>query len=124
MKTYLLIKFDMKINLKRFDKTIPLPKYEKGAAGFDFFCRKNTYIKPQEIKPILSNVAISLPKDCVLFVVPRSSTLKRKRLIMPNSVGVIDPFYCGDDNEIMLIFQNITNKTVYLKKGEKLAKAY
>jgi len=28
----------MKVKVKRFSKEIPLPKYEKGAAGFDFFC--------------------------------------------------------------------------------------
>lgn len=111
----------MKIKIKRFDKKIPLPKYEKDAAGFDIFCRENTSLKPKEIKAVRSNIALNLPKDHVLLIVPRSSTPLRKGLDMPNSIGVIDPFYCGDDNENMLLFRNITDKTVYIKKGEKLA---
>ena len=111
----------MEIKIKRFDKKIPLPKYEKDAAGFDFFCRTNVSIKPKEIKALPANIAFVIPKGCVLFILPRSSTPTRKGLVMPHSVGVLDPFYCGDDNEAKLIFQNITNKTVSIKKGDKLA---
>lgn len=111
----------MEIKIKRFDKKIPLPKYEKDAAGFDFFCRTNASIKPKEIKALPANIAFVIPKGYVLFILPRSSTPTRKGLVMPHSVGVLDPFYCGDDNEAKLIFQNITNKTVSIKKGDKLA---
>lgn len=111
----------MEIKIKRFNKKIPLPKYEKDAAGFDFFCRTNVSIKPKEIKALPANIAFVIPKGYVLFILPRSSTPTRKGLVMPHSVGVLDPFYCGDDNEAKLIFQNITNKTVSIKKGDKLA---
>lgn len=40
---------------------------------------------------------------------------------MPNSVGIIDPYFCGDADEIQLIFQNITDSPVRVKKGEKIA---
>lgn len=67
----------MKIKIKRFDKKIPLPKYEKLAAGFDFIYRKGATIKPKEIKAIPGNIACEIPDEYVLLVVPRSNTAKR-----------------------------------------------
>ena len=111
----------MKIKIKRFDETIPLPQYDENAAGLDLFSRTEMTIEPGEIRGIPSNVAVEIPKDHVLLVVSRSTTPTRRGLVMPHSVGVIDPFFCGDDNEILLIFRNITNEPVTVEKGAKLA---
>jgi dUTP pyrophosphatase len=111
----------MKIKVKRFDKKFPLPKYEKMAAGFDFYCRESAIFKPGEIKAVPANVAMKIPEGHTLFVVPRSSTAHRRGLMMPHSIGVIDPFYRGDNEEIVLLFLNFTEKNVYIKKGDKLA---
>lgn len=40
---------------------------------------------------------------------------------MPHSVGIIDPFYCGDDNQIMLVFHNFSNEKAVIKKGKRIA---
>lgn len=111
----------MIVKVKRIDSSIPLPKYEKDAAGFDFYCRETIKIHPKQIVAIPSNVVIQIPKGYVLLVIPRSSTPKRKGLVMPNSVGVIDPFFSGDNDEIKLIFQNITDTPTVVRKGEKVA---
>lgn len=111
----------MKIKIKRFDRDVPLPQYDKDAAGLDLFSRSEITIEPGEIKGIPSNVAMEIPKNHVLLVVSRSTIPTRRGLVMPHSVGVIDPFFCGDDNEIILIFKNTTNKTVIVEKGAKLA---
>lgn len=111
----------MKVTIKRIDKKIPLPKYEKRASGFDFVLRKGETFRPGEIKAVPANVVIQVPDGYVLLVVPRSSTATRVGLAMPHSMGVVDPFYCGDTSEIVLLFQNITDKTVRIKKGDVLA---
>ncbi len=111
----------MEIKVKRIDSTVPLPRYEKDAAGFDFYCGIGMTILPKQIVAIPSNTAMKIPKGYMLLVVPRSSTPKRKGLTMPNSVGVVDPYFCGDTDEIQLIFQNVTDKPVRVKKGEKIA---
>ena len=41
--------------------------------------------------------------------------------MMPHSIGLIDPFYNGDENEIILIFYNFSDKPVTVKKGDKIA---
>ncbi|NQU83512.1 MAG: dUTP diphosphatase [Parcubacteria group bacterium] len=111
----------MKIKTKRFDKTVPLPEYAELASGFNFVCRENIAIKPGESKAIPSNIAMEIPDGYVLLVVPRSSTSSRFGLSMPHSLGIIDPFYRGDDNEIMLIFHNFGKKESIIRKGDKIA---
>lgn len=111
----------MKITAKRFNKNFPIPTYETGAAGFDFICREDVTIKPNETKAIPGNLAMQIPIGYVLMVIPRSSTSSRYGLIMPHSIGIIDPFYCDDSNEIMLIFQNFTNKESQVNAGDRIA---
>ncbi len=111
----------MKIKTKRFNKDISLPKYEDLAAGFDFICRKNIEIKPSESKAIPGNIAMEIPDSYVLLIIPRSSTHARFELTMPHSIGIIDPFYRGDDNEIMLIFHNFGKEIAKIKKGDEIA---
>jgi dUTP pyrophosphatase len=111
----------MKIRTKRFDKKFPLPKYEKMAAGFDFYCRESASLKPGEMKAVPANVAMEIPDGYVLVIVPRSSTAHRRGLMMPHSIGIVDPFYRGDDEEIVLLFYNFTKKKVTIKKGDRIA---
>lgn len=111
----------MKLKIKRFDKKIPLPKYEKLAAGFDFYLPKGVTFGPGETKAVDSNIAAEIPEGYFLMVVPRSTTFKRFGLVMPHSMGIIDPMYFGDDNEIVLLFQNPSDKTVRVSKGAKIA---
>jgi dUTP pyrophosphatase len=111
----------MKIPAKRFDTKLPLPEYEPLAAGFDFVCRENVVIKPQQLKTISANIAMAIPKGYTLLVVPRSSTPHRFGLSMPHSIGIVDPFYNGSDDELVLLFYNFTSKTVKVKRGDKIA---
>lgn len=111
----------MKLNIKRFDKTLDLPSGEKGAACFDFTCRKKVAIKSGKIELVPLNVAIKIPEGHVLLLFSRSSTPIKKGLILANSVGVVDPFYCGDDDEVLAMFLNITEETITVEKGDRLA---
>ena len=110
----------MKIKIKRIDKSLPLPSFEKDAACFDLPCRETVKIKPGEIALVPVNCVMIIPKNSALMVFSRSSTPLRKGLILANSVGIVDPFYRGDNDEIVAQFLNITKKTVEVKKGEHL----
>lgn len=110
----------MKLDIKRFDKDIDLPGGEAGAACFDFYCREETTLEPGEIKLVPLNNAIKVPSGHVLLLFVRSSTPRKKGLTFANNVGVIDPFYCGDQDEILGMFKNITDKPVTITKGERL----
>lgn len=111
----------MKIRIKLFDKTLPLPETEDRAVGFDFYCREQVTIEPRKIGLIAVNNAIEVPDGYVLLIFARSSTSWRKGLMLANGVGVIDPFYSGDKDEVKIQLFNITDDPVTVEKGEQLA---
>lgn len=111
----------MKIRIKRFEKNLPLPEYKtEKAAAFDLIARKTTEIKPKEIAYIPLNNAIETPEGYFLLIAPRSSTHK-KGLFMANSIGIIDPDYSGDEDEVKAAYYNLTEKPVIVEKGERIA---
>lgn len=112
----------MKVKIKRVDKTLPLPEYKtKGSVGFDLYCREDWTIPPKSLELMPANIIVETPKDHMFIVVPRSSTFKRKGLIQPNSIGVIDQDYSGEKDEVRLLFYNMTDEPVEIKKGERVA---
>lgn len=111
----------MKAKIKRIDKNLPLPVYEtSGSVGFDLLCRKEMSIPPNETALIPSNVIIQTPSGYLLLVTLRSSTPKRKGLLKPHGVGIIDQDYCGNNDEIMIQVYNFSKKNVTIKRGEKI----
>jgi len=109
----------MKIKIKRIDKTLPLPEYHTtGAVAFDLYSRVDSVILPKTLERLLTNVIIETPKGYMLEIKDRSSTLKKKGLLV--STGYIDNDYCGDTDEILLQVYNLTDNEVIIEKGERL----
>ena len=114
----------MKVRIKRIDKTLPLPKYEtEGAVAFDLIARETVTINPKEIKLIPANIIVEIPKGYVLIVASRSSTPRKKGLMLANSIAVIDQDYHGDKDEIMTQVYNFTEHPVTVERGEKISQA-
>ncbi|MFA5926213.1 MAG: hypothetical protein WC831_04770 [Parcubacteria group bacterium] len=111
----------MKLRIKRFNKNIPLPRYEKMAAGFDFYLPKRVTFNPGETRALDCNVAMEIPEGYFLLIAPRSTTFSRFGIIMPHSIGIIDPMYRGDSNELVLLFHNVSKKKAIVPKGAKIA---
>lgn len=110
----------MKLKIKRFNKTLPLPVYKtSGAVAVDLCSRLDVKIKPKEIVYVPMNVAIKIPSGYFILMVPRSSTHKMG-LIGLNGVGIFDRDYCGDNDEYAFIAYNFTNKQVNIEKGTRL----
>lgn len=111
----------MKLKIKRFDKSLPLPEYKTGkAAALDLYVREETIIKPREVGYAPLNIAIELPTNHWALVVARSS-LHKKGLMMANGIGVGDEDYCGDNDEYKAILLNFSDQEVVVKKGERIA---
>lgn len=110
----------MNIPIKRFDTSLPLPSGTDGAACFDLTARESVTIPAGKIKPIPLNVALKVPDGYALLLFSRSSTPLRKGLMMANSVGVVDPFYCGDDDENLAFLYNFTDQPVAVEKGDRI----
>lgn len=110
------------VGITRVDPSLPLPRYAtEGAAGFDFLCRLDTTVQPHSIARIPANVVICVPRDHVLVVALRSGTPARKGLLSPGGIGVIDPDYCGPDDEIQIQVYNFTDQPVAVERGERIA---
>lgn len=112
----------MVVSITRVDKLLPLPRYESnGATAFDFVTRENTTIPAGAVGLVPGNVVVAVPPGYTLLVLPRSSLPKKKSLICPHSIGVIDRDYCGPQDEIYVQVQNVSNAPVTIERGERIA---
>lgn len=104
---------------------IPLPKRStSGSAGYDFFAPYDFSIEPGDTKVIDTFVKAYMQPGEVLYIFSRSSFSFKKKLIIPNSVGVIDTDYFSNpenDGHIMICFTNIGEEKQYIFKHEKMA---
>ena len=112
----------MKVKIKRLDKDLPLPQYETGGSvGFDLLCRESVTVVPQTVALIPANVIVETPPGYMLMVTLRSSTPRKRGLLIPHGVGVIDPDYCGKGDEIQIQVYNFTDQPVTVERGDKIA---
>ncbi len=110
----------MKIQIKRFDKSLPLPLHKTpGAVAVDLCSRIDITIQPKQIEYIPMNVAIKIPDDYFILQAPRSSTHKLG-LMAVNSIGIFDRDYCGENDEYQFAAYNFTDKPVEVTKGTRL----
>ena len=109
-------------------KEVELPKRStKKSAGYDFINLERIEIPPYTMgsKPVLvpTGVKVYMPDDEYLMLVNRSSNPKKKFLVIPNSMGIIDADYVDNPNnegEMMFTFYNLSDEPVVIEKGEKL----
>ena len=112
----------MRIKIKRLNKSVPLPQYQTaGSVGFDFSSRETIEIKPNEIALVPTGLIIATPPGYMLALFSRSSTPRRKGLMIPNSVGIVDQDFCGPEDEIKIFLYNFTEQPVTVDKGERIA---
>ncbi len=110
----------MKIKVKRFDKTIPLPSYKtEGAACMDVYAREKVTIAPGAIGYIPLNIALEVPKGSWVMLAARSSTHKLG-LINAAGIGIGDWDFRGDSDEYKFVALNFTKKRVVVEKGMRV----
>ncbi len=96
----------LQVTIKRVDTDLPLPTYATaGSVGFDLLCRED----------------VRIPEGYMLLLTLRSSTPRRKGLLIPNGVGIIDQDYCGEGDELKVQVFNFSDEAVTVKRGERIA---
>jgi len=99
-----------------------VPHYQtKGAVGFDIAAQADTTINPHQLGLIPTGLIIKVPEGYMLGILPRSSTPRKTGLIIPHGIGVIDNDYHGPEDEILIQLYNISEKTVKVNKGDRIA---
>jgi dUTP pyrophosphatase len=112
----------LRVAIKRIDKGLPLPVYATaGSVGFDLLCRETVEILPRQIELIPGNVIVRIPFGYFLMLTLRSSTPRRKGLLIPNGVGIIDRDYAGEGDELKVQVLNFGDEAVEVKRGERIA---
>lgn len=118
----------MFFKVTRIEEDIKLPERStKKSAGYDFFAIEDVEIPPYKLGDnpfmVATGVKACMLEDEFLMLVNRSSNPKKKKLVIPNSVGIIDADYFNNpdnDGEMFFGFYNVSNEPVQIKKGEKL----
>ena len=113
------------------DKGINLPiRKTKYSAGYDIEAAEDVVVPSfkKGMKPTLVATGLKayMEDDEVLLLYNRSSNPKKKGLIIPNSVGVIDKDYYGNpdnDGHFMFAFYNMKEEDIEIKKGEAIGQA-
>ena len=97
------------------------------SAGYDFECAEDTIIAPGAIKLIPTGIKCHMEPEYYLQIALRSSTPKKKGLILANSIGIIDADYWGPDDadpsaqgHIMFQVYNFTDNEVIVSRGERI----
>ena len=116
-----MIKFE---KVKNCPFSVKLPsRSTAGSAGYDFFAPYPFSIGAGQTVFVKTWVKAKMPKDNVLLLFERSSWGFRKHISIPNSVGVIDSDYYGNeanDGNIAFAFTNRGSETLEVHEGDKI----
>lgn len=99
------------------DDLKPLAKTIKGD-WIDMRSAVDLDIKAGEYALIPLGVAIKLPRGYEAVIAPRSSLFKCHGLLCPNSIGIIDESYCGNNDEWH--FVGYATRDTKIKKNERI----
>ena len=92
-------------------ENITLPKRAtSGSAGYDFYAPFDITLEPGETAKIPTGIRAKMENGWVLMIFPRSGFGFKYRLMLDNTVGVIDSDYYYSDNEghIMIKVTNMS----------------
>ncbi|MGB0884297.1 MAG: dUTP diphosphatase, partial [Flavobacteriales bacterium] len=98
-----------------------MPEYKtEDSAGMDLRAKleKPVTLKSLERTLVPTGLFMAIPKGYEAQIRPRSGLALKKGLTLVNTPGTIDADYRG---EIGLIVVNLSNETVEIKDGERLA---
>lgn len=107
----------MKINIKKENDSISLPKFQtSGAAGFDLEASEDTVIMPGKTTIVKTGLSFEIPEGYELQIRPRSGVTVKTKLRV--CLGTVDSDYRG---EVGIIVDNIGSEPINVKKNERLA---
>jgi dUTP pyrophosphatase len=110
------------VRIRRLSPSIPLPRYESvDAAAFDLAAAADVTIQPGQVALVPTGLVIEVPRGMFLGIFARSSTPLKRGLMVANGVGIVDPDYCGPEDEVKIAVLNFTEKPVHVQSGDRIA---
>lgn len=99
-----------------------IPQYESDdAAAFDLASVADVTVEPGRVALVPTGLVIQVPVRMFLGIFARSSTPVKRGLMVANGVGVIDPDYCGPEDEVKIAVMNFADAPVIVKAGDRIA---
>lgn len=112
----------IRVRVRRIRPNAQLPSYQtEGAAGFDLAAAANLVVPPGEVRLVPTGLVVEVPAGMFLGIFARSSTPLKRGLMVANGVGVIDPDYCGPEDEVKIQVLNFSREPVEIKIGDRIA---
>lgn len=110
----------MQVKIIKIKYLRDIQKIEKFNVGdwIDLRAAEDITLRRGEYKLIPLGVAMELPAGYEALVAPRSSTFKKCRIIMTNSIGIIDESFKGDNDEWH--FPALAVKDTVIHKNERI----
>lgn len=112
----------MKVRVRRIRPHVELPRYASdGAAAFDLAAAEPITVAPRASALVPTGLIVEVPAGMFLAIFARSSTPLKRQLMVANGVGVVDPDYCGPDDEVKIAVLNVSDQPVEVRRGDRLA---
>ena len=107
----------MELKVKRLTETARLPEKEhQGDLGYDVFADDDKWIPYGEYRLISTGISVLNNTYKYGFLIKDRSSIAMKGLF--THAGVIDAGYTG---EIKILFHNVSNTSIKIEKGDKIA---
>ena len=109
-----------KVSLKvKLDEGVECPSYaHDGDSGFDIRAKKTVKFSKFQTRLVPTGLYMEIPYGYEVQIRPRSGYTLKTPFRVANSPGTIDSNYRG---EVGIIIQNVSNKQLVVKEGEKIA---
>lgn len=109
------IRFPMNVKFLGENAKVPTRGHDDDA-GLDIYITEDVWINPGEAIDVKTDLAIQIPQDLWVMLVGRSSTLRKRGLLV--NTGIIDEGYRG---ELFVNVLNTSPRAVQLLIGERIA---
>ena len=110
------------VRITRIHPDARIPEYQtRDAAGFDLAAVADVTVEPSRVALVPTGLVIQVPIRMFLGIFARSSTPLKKGLMVANGVGVVDPDYCGPEDEVKIAVMNFTSEPVTVRAGDRIA---
>ena len=110
------------VHVTRIHPRAELPDYKTaGAAAFDLAAVEDVTVPSGGVALVPTGLVVQVPLRMFLGIFARSSTPLKRGLMIANGVGVVDPDYCGPDDEVKIAVFNFSRDPVTIRAGERIA---
>lgn len=102
-----------KILIKYFDPDMPRVQKIEIGDWIDLRAAEDVVLRAGEFCKVPLGVAMQLPDGYEALVAPRGSTFKNFFTLQPNSPGVVDESYCGDNDQWFVPILAVENTVIH-----------